>query len=206
MKSGPNQDQLGSDGIGDTPYVIDLNNQDRYPLMKPYPWDPHDIGITNLDVSKTVVGQGYTLNVNVTMFNYGNNTEYLNVTVYANTTIIHTFENIMLTSRNYTAITFTWNTTGFVRGNYTLSAVADTVPGETETADNTFTDDIITVTIPGDVDGDRDVDIFDIVLMAGIYGTTEEDPQFIANCDIDGDGDIDIYDIVAAAGNYGESW
>jgi len=35
-KSGPNQDQLGSDGIGDTPYIIDENNQDRYPLMNPY--------------------------------------------------------------------------------------------------------------------------------------------------------------------------
>jgi parallel beta-helix repeat protein len=35
-KSGPNQDQPGSDGIGDTPYVIDANNRDRYPLMKPW--------------------------------------------------------------------------------------------------------------------------------------------------------------------------
>jgi parallel beta-helix repeat protein len=25
------------DGIGDTPYIIDANNQDRYPLMKPWP-------------------------------------------------------------------------------------------------------------------------------------------------------------------------
>jgi parallel beta-helix repeat protein len=33
-KSGPNQDQPGSDGIGDTPYIIDANNQDRYPLME----------------------------------------------------------------------------------------------------------------------------------------------------------------------------
>jgi len=33
--SGPDQDQPGSDGIGDTPYVIDENNIDRYPLMKP---------------------------------------------------------------------------------------------------------------------------------------------------------------------------
>jgi len=33
VKSGPNQDQPGSDGIGDTPYVIDENNQDNYPLM-----------------------------------------------------------------------------------------------------------------------------------------------------------------------------
>ena len=33
--SGPNQDQPGSDGIGDTPYVIDADSQDSYPLMTP---------------------------------------------------------------------------------------------------------------------------------------------------------------------------
>ena len=31
--SGPNQNTPGSDGIGDTPYTIDANNTDRYPLM-----------------------------------------------------------------------------------------------------------------------------------------------------------------------------
>jgi len=35
VKNGPYQNQSGSDGIGDTPYVIDANNQDRYPLMSP---------------------------------------------------------------------------------------------------------------------------------------------------------------------------
>ncbi|TET90303.1 MAG: hypothetical protein E3J35_07325 [Methanomassiliicoccales archaeon] len=33
--SGPNQDIPGSDSIGDTPYVIDFNSEDRYPLMNP---------------------------------------------------------------------------------------------------------------------------------------------------------------------------
>jgi parallel beta-helix repeat protein len=33
---GPNQDKPGSDGIGDTPYIIDADNRDRYPLMNPY--------------------------------------------------------------------------------------------------------------------------------------------------------------------------
>jgi parallel beta-helix repeat protein len=33
-KSGSDQDQPGGDGIGDTPYVIDENNVDRYPLMR----------------------------------------------------------------------------------------------------------------------------------------------------------------------------
>lgn len=31
--SGPNQDIPGSDSIGDTPYVIDFDSEDRYPLM-----------------------------------------------------------------------------------------------------------------------------------------------------------------------------
>jgi len=37
-KSGPGQDQPGSDGIGDDPYIIDGNNRDRYPIIqKPRP-------------------------------------------------------------------------------------------------------------------------------------------------------------------------
>ncbi len=36
-KSGINQDRHGSDGIGDTPYVIDENKQDNYPLIRPFP-------------------------------------------------------------------------------------------------------------------------------------------------------------------------
>jgi parallel beta-helix repeat protein len=34
--SGPSQNQLGSDGIGDSSYVIGANDVDNYPLMKPY--------------------------------------------------------------------------------------------------------------------------------------------------------------------------
>ena len=39
-KSGPSQDLNGSDGIGDTPYVINAENLDRYPLMEPYTGKP----------------------------------------------------------------------------------------------------------------------------------------------------------------------
>ena len=34
--SGLNQDEPGSDGIGDTPWIIDENTQDSYPLMAPF--------------------------------------------------------------------------------------------------------------------------------------------------------------------------
>jgi parallel beta-helix repeat protein len=36
-KSGPNQNQLGRDGMGDTPYTINASDIDRYPLMKLWP-------------------------------------------------------------------------------------------------------------------------------------------------------------------------
>ncbi|MCK5291747.1 MAG: right-handed parallel beta-helix repeat-containing protein [Thermoplasmata archaeon] len=38
--NGPNQDIPGSDGMGDTPYVIDADSEDRYPLVAPVPHPP----------------------------------------------------------------------------------------------------------------------------------------------------------------------
>ncbi len=58
----------------------------------------------------------------------------------------------------------------------------------------------------GDADGDRDVDIFDMVKMATIYDAVKPDPDYDPTCDWDSDGDIDIFDIVTAAGNYGKTW
>jgi parallel beta-helix repeat protein len=36
LYSGPYQNEIGSDGIGDTPYIIDADNIDHYPLMAPF--------------------------------------------------------------------------------------------------------------------------------------------------------------------------
>ncbi|MCW4055410.1 MAG: hypothetical protein NWE82_01355, partial [Candidatus Bathyarchaeota archaeon] len=98
----------------------------------------------------------------------------------------------------------TWNTAAFTEGNYTISVNVTTVAGETNMTDNFMSDGQVCVTMPGDVDGDFDVDIFDIVKIAGSYGTEEGQPKYDANCDIDKDGDVDIFDVVIAAGHYGE--
>ena len=206
VKSGSIQDQPGSDGIGDVPYVVHRDDRDLFPLMKSYPWDPHDIGITNVEASKKVVGQGYSVRINLTIFNYGNNTESYNVTANANSTIVDVFENITINGGNSTTFTIEWNTTSWAKGNYTISASATPVLNETDTTDNMLVDGWIFVTIPGDVDGDKDVDIFDIVAIATAYGSAEGDPAYNPNYDIDGDGDVDVFDIVAAASHYGESW
>jgi len=141
--SGPFQNGTGSDGIGDTPYVINVDNRDNYPLMKPY-GGPHDIGITSVTTSKTIIVQGYSLNINTSIINYGVETETFNVTIYANTTVINQTQ-ITLTSRSSTTITLTWNTTGVSLGTYTISAHATPVQGETDTADNTHTDGTVKI-------------------------------------------------------------
>jgi len=69
MKSGLNQNLTGSDGIGDTPYVIDAYNRDRYPLMKP--WTPTlptpDFSITASPTSLTIQqGSSNTLVITIT--------------------------------------------------------------------------------------------------------------------------------------------
>ncbi len=174
------------------PYTVDLAR-------------PPNLAVSAVTAIKTVVGQGYRLNVTVVVENQGSMIEAVNVTVYVNEDSLGS--QFDLVSSGVTATyDFTWDTTGFEKGNYTVSAAVDALPGESTTEDNTLVGSTIFITIPGDVNGDRQVDIFDIVLMAGGYGTSEGQPKFNANCDIDGDADIDIFDIVIAAGNYGKTW
>ncbi len=77
---------------------------------------------------------------------------------------------------------------------------------EASTEDNWLMGDEVFVTLPGDADGDRDVDIFDIVRMAGAYGINMPDSRYDPNSDWEGDGDVDIFDIVTATTHYGENW
>jgi len=51
-----NATEIDGSDIWNTSYVIDANNTDRYPLMKP--WTGHDVAITSVAPSKTVITEG----------------------------------------------------------------------------------------------------------------------------------------------------
>jgi hypothetical protein len=151
------------------------------------------------------------MRINVTLANQGDFTEIFNVTVYANTTSIAT-QTVTLTSLNSTTISYTWNTTGFAKGNYTISAYAWPVQGETDTADNTLTDGWVIVAMVGDVTGpdgwpDGKVDMInDIRSVAKLFGIAPPDPKYNPNYDINGDGKIDmINDIRSVAKQFGKT-
>jgi len=162
-----------------------------------------NVAVTNVLPSRTVVGQGYSLNINVLAANLGNYTETFYITLYANAIEIQTRE-ITLSRENSATITFTWNTTGFVKGNYTIWAYAWPVPDETSTEDNTFTDGWVLVTIIGDINGDRKVDVKDLVLVIKAYATIPGQPRWNANADVNKDGKVDIKDLVLVIKHFGE--
>jgi hypothetical protein len=193
------------------PYPIWMIQIEAAVVTSPYEVDVHDVAVTNITTSKTgclpkeTIGEGKILKLNVTVENQGTVIETSNVTVYANNTFISA-QPVTLNPTEIQTLTFTWDTTGYTKGNYWINATIDIVPFEIDTADNVWDYGWTYLTIVGDIDGDRDVDIFDIVMMAGVYGVRLPDPRYNPNADVDGDGDIDIFDIVAAAGNYGKSW
>jgi hypothetical protein len=155
--------------------------------------------------SKTVVGQSYSVTVNVIVMNLGNSSETFNVTLYANAIVIGS-ENVTLPAGSPTTVTFTWNTNGFAYGNYTISAYALPTPGETNTGNSNLTGGAVTVTIPGDVDGNGRVNMNDIVSILKAFGSTPGQPNWNPNCDIDGEGRVDMSDVVIAVSNFGQHY
>ena len=171
--------------------------------------EPHDVAVNFVTTSKNVVGEGYSGKIKATVVNLGTYTETFNVTACYNETAIilpdgKNYTTITLASGNCTTLTFTWNTTGVTYGNYSMSASAGPVPGETHTADNTLTDGWVVVTIPGDIDGNYKVNHKDLLLLASAYGSEVGDPRYIPEADIDCSGKVDHKDLLMLASNYGK--
>ena len=206
LYSGPYQNQTGSDGIGDTPYVIDGNNRDNYPLMKLYPWPAHDVAVTRVVANRAWVYQGLSANVNVTMLNNGEVDENVTVTLYYNITANQMIDaqNVTLSPGQNEIVTFVWDTTGvpFCQ-NYTITAVA-TIPLDDNPADNTLACGPINVRIMGDINGDRKVNLEDVFKVALAFGTVPGDSKWNSDADMNGDGKINLRDFFTVCLNFGK--
>ena len=160
--------------------------------------EAHYVAVTHVETFKTVCGkyfhpinivfQNYSVSINATVENQGDYTETFDVTAKYDGNTIGTVE-IILTAHNSTYVTFTWDTHGIAKDNYTISVVAELVGG------NTCTDGWIVITWEGDFDGDFDVDEDDLWYFCArfidYYKIHVKDPL----CDFDDDCDIDEDDL-----------
>jgi len=160
----------------------------------------HDVTVDDVKPEKTVIGQGYAMELNVSVRNEGAFPETFNVTVYADTAVLAKFVDVNLQSGASTTLTVTWDTTSFSKGSYTIAANVTRVPEETHTADNTLVDGTVKVTIPGDINGDFYVSIQDATQI-GLYWMQTVLPA-PANVDINGDGIINVKDATIVGLNW----
>jgi parallel beta-helix repeat protein len=201
------QNISGSDGIGDASYFIDMNNLDRYPRMTSY-LPLHDVAVTDVVPSKTLVGLGYCLNFSVTMANYGVFEETCNLTVRVNSTVLIS-EAYPLKAGSTMALVFTWNCSGSAYGNFTFEATVGTVMGEVNISNNDYVCNVsVHVGIPGDVSSvnqgvyDTTVNMRDIAYMIMLFNTRPGSPNWNPNVDVNNDGVVNMRDIATAIFNF----
>jgi len=183
------------------------NTFDEVTIFKP---PVHDIAVVGVTPSPTVVTTSQSVSINVTVMNEGTETETFNVSVYYNTTEIDTQTVTEMTPRAEKTLSFVWNTTGVPYDNYAISAYANPVPSEIDTADNIYTDGTVIVTTQGDLNGDGIVNILDGVIIAVAFGSNPGNSKWNPIADIAPeiapDNIINIQDILLWAIHFGKTW
>jgi len=190
-------------------YDFYLVNTDASPV--------HDVAVTSVHSLKTVVGKSSVCKVNVTVRNWGDFIEVFNVTTWAMiappATSIQNTSIAELSPGEARTLAILWNTTGWAYGNYTVGAAASAVPDEIDTANNVYADGPVIITISGDVNTDKRVNVLDLILIAtrlghhaSEYTPYSHDWYAFNNCDLDGDGNVNVLDLIACATHLGQHW
>jgi len=193
-----------------------------HPIVK------HNVAITEVSLHKTVVCQGFSLNISINISNTGNFTQITNVTAYYNLIPIQTIIVENLVPYETRTITFIWNTAGVAKGNYTITAKANTVSDETNIKDNERIGGWVIVAMIGDITGlggypDGKCDMRDVGMVAqaftALYNASDgwywhptpcNQCPHNPNCDITGqaaglsDGKIDMRDVGLVAKHFGK--
>jgi hypothetical protein len=115
-----------------------------------------------------------------------------------------------LAPNNVATVTFYWNTNQLPYGYYTISAAASQVPGEEDLTDNTREGGTIFLTIPGDTNGDRTVNVKDAAVLSAHWYPSPDGPfgplGYDSKIDINGDSLIDIVDAGILSVHWEQSW
>jgi PKD repeat protein len=161
-----------------------------------------DITILNIECLNEIYSD-WLVTIKVIVKNNGTVPETFTVSTYYNNSILNIVTITDLEPFSQKTVIITWNTTGLSPyTNYTLRSEASVVQNEINTTNNVFIFGTIWVKMLGDVNGDKQINIYDIVLLTSVYGTKVSDPLWNPQTDLYPDGKIDIYDVVIATSKY----
>jgi len=124
-----------SNGIGDTPYIINPGNIDYYPLMHSHSVK-NMISVINVTASKTVTAMGVPLLIHVDVENTGDSDASFGVTAYANNLIVGTQIVENMTPKSSKRLTFLWQTSGYPQKTYTIHAVVNAISTDLQIINN----------------------------------------------------------------------
>jgi hypothetical protein len=164
-----------------------------------------DVGVIDLSASPMKFYDGQSTNITCTVTNEGTNAESFVLNIYYNSTLLTTVNITSVAPSTNATITVAWNTTGIPPDYYVLSAKIPPLPYQTNISENNLTDGTLMVKIPGDINGDGKVDIYDALYAAAAFGSTPGAPNWNPAADLNGDGVVDIYDMIILAANFGRS-
>jgi len=106
----------------------------------------HNMAILSVKTSSAFVYKGETVDVCVTVKNWGQEIESFNVNAYYNeTNLIDTFHVSDLEPNAEVTVIFVWNTSYVEEGSYQISAYVEPVPGETYISDNLYLNGFVQV-------------------------------------------------------------
>ena len=212
--------QLTSDAKDDTgPSIVNIYPRRTWVVWASYRTDDfeifykisdeipiHDVAVTSVAPQATSIFRNEIVPISVVVENQGTEDENLEVSCYANSTLIGT-QTVSLTNGTSTTLDFFWSTEDSAFGTYIISATASTVSGETvaNSADNTFVDGEVHVKLLGDVNGDGSVDASDLLDLSKAYGSEPGDPNWDPDCDFNWDNKVDASDLFDLSKNYGKT-
>ena len=166
----------------------------------------HDVVIISVSSFTNDTYIGRIFNITVVAKNNGTAVESFTVTAYYNATppypsypcsngSMGTEPVTDLLPGKQITLTFSWNTTGLIPVNYTISARASQIPGETNIANLSLTGGLVRLKIPGDVIGDDFVGGIDISIIGESLFTRPGEPNWNPQADLMYNGFIGGIDI-----------
>jgi uncharacterized repeat protein (TIGR02543 family) len=125
--------------------TMDANKTVTATFTQIVPEKVHDVAVTSVSVSPSLVYVGESVQIDVVAANLGDYSETFDVKIYYDLGEIQVVPVNSLSPHSSETLTVQWNTANVSVGVYTVGANATVVPGDINAANNNFVDGKVTI-------------------------------------------------------------